>query len=200
MRTTEPVGHIGARASTSSQITASTAPVVSPSWSLRNGSPFRRWRLVWARTTNTSLISWPSASSRTKHLEGVSVVCSIGIAKVRPEPDGIAPGSQKASLRRGDGPRPRARPDGLACRGMGVLVAGGTGALGSAVVRELLGSGYACTVTWIVESERDRCAAELGDRVEFVRADLIDPEGGADEAVAAVKDLEAVVNLVGGFF
>jgi NAD(P)-dependent dehydrogenase (short-subunit alcohol dehydrogenase family) len=75
---------------------------------------------------------------------------------------------------------------------MGVLVAGGTGALGSAVVRELLDAGYGCTVTWIVEKELERAA--------FVRADLIEPGGGAEEAVAAVDDLEAVVNLVGGFF
>ena len=31
---------------------------------------------------------------------------------------------------------------------MAVLVAGGTGALGGAVVRELLDSGYACTLSW----------------------------------------------------
>lgn len=82
---------------------------------------------------------------------------------------------------------------------MGVLVAGGTGALGSAVVRELLDAGYDCTVTWIVEKELERARSELGYRAAFVRADLIDPEGGADEAVAAVDDLEAVVDLVGGF-
>lgn len=82
---------------------------------------------------------------------------------------------------------------------MGVLVAGGTGALGGAVVRELLDAGYACTVTWIVEKELERTQAEFGDRAAYVRADLIDPEGGADEAVAAVEDLEAVVDLVGGF-
>jgi NAD(P)-dependent dehydrogenase (short-subunit alcohol dehydrogenase family) len=83
---------------------------------------------------------------------------------------------------------------------MGVLVAGGTGALGSAVVRELLDAGCDCTLTWIVDAERERSEAELGDRASFVRADLIDPQGGAEEAVAAVDDLEAVVNLVGGFF
>lgn len=82
---------------------------------------------------------------------------------------------------------------------MGVLIAGGTGALGSAVVRELLEAGYDCTVTWIVERELERARSELGDRAAFVRADLINPEGGAEEAVAAVPDLEAVVNLVGGF-
>ena len=82
----------------------------------------------------------------------------------------------------------------------GVLVAGGTGALGTAVVRELLDAGYDCALTWIVERERERIEAELGERAAFVRADLVDPQGGAAEAVAAVEDLEAVVDLVGGFF
>jgi NAD(P)-dependent dehydrogenase (short-subunit alcohol dehydrogenase family) len=78
---------------------------------------------------------------------------------------------------------------------MAVLVAGGTGFLGSAVVRELLAAGYAVTATWIVETERERLAAEP---VELVEADLFDP-AAAERAVAAVGDLEAVVDLVGGF-
>jgi NAD(P)-dependent dehydrogenase (short-subunit alcohol dehydrogenase family) len=78
---------------------------------------------------------------------------------------------------------------------MAVLVAGGTGALGAAVVRELLGAGYAVSATWIVEKERDRLEAEP---VQLVRSDLFDA-GAAGAAVAAVEDLEAVVNLVGGF-
>jgi NAD(P)-dependent dehydrogenase (short-subunit alcohol dehydrogenase family) len=82
---------------------------------------------------------------------------------------------------------------------VGVIVAGGTGALGSAVVRELLDAGHACTVTWIVEKERERAEAELGDRVELVKADLVDPGRGAEDAVDAVDDLEAVVDLVGGY-
>jgi NAD(P)-dependent dehydrogenase (short-subunit alcohol dehydrogenase family) len=81
---------------------------------------------------------------------------------------------------------------------MGVLVAGGTGALGQAVVAELIASGYGCTVTWVVEEERRRAEQELGDRVTLVYADLLDA-AGAGEAVAAVDELEAVVNLVGGF-
>jgi NAD(P)-dependent dehydrogenase (short-subunit alcohol dehydrogenase family) len=81
---------------------------------------------------------------------------------------------------------------------MAVLVAGGTGALGTAVVRELLDSGYDCAATWIVDVELERGRAEFGDRAHFIRADLTHP-GGADEAVAAVSDLEAVVDLVGGF-
>ncbi len=82
---------------------------------------------------------------------------------------------------------------------MTVLVAGGTGALGTAVVHELLDAGYACGLTWIVERERERIEADLGDRVSLVRADLTAADGGAAEAVAGIDDLEAVVNLVGGF-
>ena len=77
-------------------------------------------------------------------------------------------------------------------------MAGGTGALGQAVVAELIASGYGCTVTWVVEEERRRAEQELGDRVTLVHADLVDA-AGAGEAVAAVDELEAVVNLVGGF-
>jgi NAD(P)-dependent dehydrogenase (short-subunit alcohol dehydrogenase family) len=78
---------------------------------------------------------------------------------------------------------------------MGVLVAGGTGALGAAVVRELVGAGYAVVATWIVSEERERLDALP---VELAQADLLDPAGAA-RAVAAVDDLEAVVDLVGGF-
>ena len=81
---------------------------------------------------------------------------------------------------------------------MGVLVAGGTGALGSAVTRELVDAGYTCAVTWVVDRELEWARANLGDSVAFVNADLLDPEGAAT-AVEAVPDLEAVVDLVGGF-
>ena len=44
-----------------------------------------------------------------------------------------------------------------------VLVAGGTGALGGAVLRELLDAGHPVTATWVVERERERVVEELGD-------------------------------------
>ncbi len=81
---------------------------------------------------------------------------------------------------------------------MAVLVAGGTGALGGAVLRELAESGYDVTATWLVEREAERIESELGDAVRLLQADLLDTAGAAG-AVEAVDDLEAVVNLVGGF-
>ena len=81
---------------------------------------------------------------------------------------------------------------------MGVLVAGGTGALGSAVLHDLVDAGYEVTSTWLVDKERERIESDLGDRVSLVQADLSEDEPAA-EAVAAVPELEAVVNLVGGF-
>ena len=81
---------------------------------------------------------------------------------------------------------------------MAVLVAGGTGALGGAVLRELAESGYDVTATWLVEREAERIESELGDAVRLLQADLLDAAGAAG-AVEAVEDLEAVVNLVGGF-
>jgi NAD(P)-dependent dehydrogenase (short-subunit alcohol dehydrogenase family) len=79
-----------------------------------------------------------------------------------------------------------------------VLVAGGTGFLGAAVLQELVEHGYPVTATWVVERERDRVQKALGDRVELVEANLFEPDG-AQRAVDAVTDLGAVVNLVGGY-
>jgi NAD(P)-dependent dehydrogenase (short-subunit alcohol dehydrogenase family) len=81
-----------------------------------------------------------------------------------------------------------------------VLVAGGTGALGGAVLRELLDGGHPVTATWVVERERDRVLEQLGDSaaLSLVQADLMDPDA-VSEAVTGVDELGAVVNLVGGF-
>jgi NAD(P)-dependent dehydrogenase (short-subunit alcohol dehydrogenase family) len=79
---------------------------------------------------------------------------------------------------------------------MAVLVAGGTGALGTAVVTELLDAGHAVTATWLADRERERMPE--ADGLTLVRADLLDPAAAA-EAVSSVEGLNAVANLVGGF-
>jgi NAD(P)-dependent dehydrogenase (short-subunit alcohol dehydrogenase family) len=88
----------------------------------------------------------------------------------------------------------------MASRMPAVLVAGGTGALGAAVLSELLESGYPVTTTWVVEEERDRIAQDFEGRsgLTLVNADLMDSEA-VEEAVGGVDELGAVVNLVGGF-
>ena len=81
-----------------------------------------------------------------------------------------------------------------------VLVAGGTGALGTAVLEALLDGGMPVTATWVVEAERDRVAELFGDRagLSLVRADVMEPASVAS-AVDGVPSLRAVVNLVGGY-
>ena len=74
--------------------------------------------------------------------------------------------------------------------GHAALVAGGAGALGAAVVEELVRAGWKVTVV-------DRQAREAAG-AQGVQADLLAPEDAA-QAVARVEDLRAVVNLVGGF-
>ena len=80
---------------------------------------------------------------------------------------------------------------------------GGTGALGTAVVGELLGAGARVVSTWIVPEQRDRVREELGDRelLELVEADVTTQSGAAAalDAASGHPPLAALVNLVGGF-
>jgi NAD(P)-dependent dehydrogenase (short-subunit alcohol dehydrogenase family) len=77
------------------------------------------------------------------------------------------------------------------------LVTGGTGGLGSAVVRAFLEDGWRVVVPWVAERELERAPAH--DLVELVQADLFDPDAVAAVVGAAGPSLRAVVNLVGGF-
>ena len=82
-----------------------------------------------------------------------------------------------------------------------MVVTGGTGALGQAVVGELLEAGWRVVATWVVAAERDRAQEAFGDeaKLELAEANL-STDDGADGAIAtAGAGLRAVVNLVGGF-
>lgn len=84
-----------------------------------------------------------------------------------------------------------------------VLVTGGTGALGRAVLGALLDQGLDVRATWVVAAEQEAVSAELGDRggLKLIEADLSSRQG-ADAAVAAAAPegrLGGLVALVGGF-
>jgi len=77
------------------------------------------------------------------------------------------------------------------------VVTGGTGGLGAAVTKTLIGDGWRVVVPWYAEEELSR--VEEHERCVLVQADLMDP-GSARATVAQAGDgLRALVNLVGGF-
>jgi NAD(P)-dependent dehydrogenase (short-subunit alcohol dehydrogenase family) len=84
-----------------------------------------------------------------------------------------------------------------------VLVTGGTGALGRAVLAELLDSGASVVSTWVDKREIERLPGELTERVQLVEADLSSDDGAAAAVKAAIEagsgGLSGLVNLVGGF-
>lgn len=81
-----------------------------------------------------------------------------------------------------------------------ILVAGGTGALGTAVLAALLEDGHTVLATWLHEGERDAVEQQFaGNRaLTLVRADVTDPTS-VETLVADLPDLGGVVNLVGGY-
>lgn len=86
-----------------------------------------------------------------------------------------------------------------------VLVTGGTGALGTAVVRAFASAGAHLTVSWVVERERDAFLTDLGSaggKVRLEQADVTDPEAVTALCGVAAKPtgrLDVLVQLVGGF-
>ena len=81
--------------------------------------------------------------------------------------------------------------------GRNVVVTGGTGALGQAVVARLIAAGAVCHVT----SHRADAAAPAGggDRLRTVRGVELTDEAAVERFYAAVPDLWASVHLAGGF-
>jgi NAD(P)-dependent dehydrogenase (short-subunit alcohol dehydrogenase family) len=84
-----------------------------------------------------------------------------------------------------------------------VIVSGGTGALGRAVVEAFLETGARVIVPWIDKSERDEVEALWQDAlaagsVQLVEADVTE-ESGALEVVAGLESIDVLVNAVGGF-
>jgi len=87
--------------------------------------------------------------------------------------------------------------------GRSVVISGGTGALGRALLTRFLAAGDRVVVPWIVKRELDALEAEEADalrdgRIVLVEADVAD-EAGARRVADAAPNAEALVNTAGGF-
>ena len=82
-----------------------------------------------------------------------------------------------------------------------VIVTGGTGGLGSAVVARLLEDGWRVVVPWVTEAELERVQQREG--LELIHADLFDRDAVQEVVKTATAEagapLRGLVNLVGGF-
>lgn len=76
------------------------------------------------------------------------------------------------------------------------VISGGTGALGSAVVAQLLADGFECHVTWLMEHELKHFA--LRDRVVLHQVDCTN-EAQVSAFYAALPNVDASIHVVGGF-
>jgi len=87
--------------------------------------------------------------------------------------------------------------------GRSVVISGGTGALGRALVRRFLEGGDRVVVPWIMKRELEALEAEEGEalrrgRIAVVEADVAE-EAGARRVADIAPGAEALVNTVGGY-
>jgi NAD(P)-dependent dehydrogenase (short-subunit alcohol dehydrogenase family) len=84
-----------------------------------------------------------------------------------------------------------------------VVVTGGTGALGGAVVEAFLAADDRVVVPWIVPAEAERARAAWAGALRDGRATLLEAdvaeEAGAARTIEAAGEIEVLVNAVGGF-
>jgi NAD(P)-dependent dehydrogenase (short-subunit alcohol dehydrogenase family) len=80
-----------------------------------------------------------------------------------------------------------------------VIVTGGTGALGAAVVGGLVEAGAICHVPYVVATEAERFALRRHDRVKLVAMSDLGDEADVARLFGTVNQLWASIHLVGGF-
>jgi NAD(P)-dependent dehydrogenase (short-subunit alcohol dehydrogenase family) len=83
--------------------------------------------------------------------------------------------------------------------GMNVVVTGGTGALGSAVVNALIQAGAHCRVPYVIEAEEKNFPLRGDKRVALVRVNDLAEEQEVDELYEGVSGLWASIHIAGGF-
>jgi NAD(P)-dependent dehydrogenase (short-subunit alcohol dehydrogenase family) len=87
----------------------------------------------------------------------------------------------------------------VAFHGAHVVVTGGTGALGTAVVGALRGAGAVCHVTNLVTAELDRFAHRNDPGVHVTSGTDLADEAAVDRFFASLPPLWASIHLAGGF-
>src|SRR5215472_9963796 len=87
----------------------------------------------------------------------------------------------------------------VAFQGADVVVTGGTGALGTAVVGALRGAGAICHVTNVVAAELDRYAHRNDPQVRVTTGVDLADEAAVDRFYAGLPPLWASIHLAGGF-
>jgi len=80
-----------------------------------------------------------------------------------------------------------------------VVITGGTGALGTAVVEALIGAGAICHVPCFNEAEAQRFALRDRPQVKLVVAGNLADEAAIDRLYQSVGPLWASIHLAGGF-
>ena len=80
-----------------------------------------------------------------------------------------------------------------------VVVTGGTGALGGAVVAALLERGATCHVPWIDEREAQRFSHRAHERVRLVQVSNLGDEAAVSQLYGGIAPLWASIHLAGGF-
>ncbi|MBZ0146135.1 MAG: SDR family NAD(P)-dependent oxidoreductase [Pseudorhodoplanes sp.] len=83
--------------------------------------------------------------------------------------------------------------------GRHVVITGGTGALGTAVVGALLQAGAHCHVPYIAEREAERFAHGKSERVTLYPGIELTDEGKVEKLYGGITPLWASIHLAGGF-
>jgi NAD(P)-dependent dehydrogenase (short-subunit alcohol dehydrogenase family) len=83
--------------------------------------------------------------------------------------------------------------------GRHVVITGGTGALGSAVVEALLNADAHCHVPYIHEREAERFPHKQNERVKLYPGIELTNEAAVEELYAGISPLWASIHLAGGF-
>jgi NAD(P)-dependent dehydrogenase (short-subunit alcohol dehydrogenase family) len=80
-----------------------------------------------------------------------------------------------------------------------VIVTGGTGALGNAMVGALVEAGATCHVPYVVPAEAERFALRAHERVKLVAMSNLADEADVARLYGSIDTLWASIHLVGGF-